>query len=228
MIRNIINRIVKQIKGGNYQLSEKIPLQYLLNLAIVKITHRLYAIIRLRKLKTAFISPSCILKATSLLSFENKLIIGRKCYIDALGEIGIKCGNNVSFGQNTTMIVTGSLKQIGKGIIIGNNVGLGTNGYYGGAGGVEIGDDTIFGNFVSIHPENHNYDILGVPIRLQGVNHKGIKIGNGCWIGAKATILDGTRIGDGCIVAAGAVVRGEFPDNVIIGGVPAKIIKNRR
>lgn len=52
-----------------------------------------------------------------------------------------------------------------------------------------------------------------------------MKIGNDCWIGAKATILDGTVIGDHCIVAAGAVVKGVFPDNVIIGGVPARIIK---
>ena len=56
---------------------------------------------------------------------------------------------------------------------------------------------------------------------------KPITIGNNCWIGAKVTILDGTKIGNGCIVAAGAVVKGIFPDNVIIGGVPAKILKYR-
>ena len=54
-----------------------------------------------------------------------------------------------------------------------------------------------------------------------------LKVGCNCWIGAKVTILDGARVGNGCIIAAGAVVRGEFPDNVIIGGVPAKIIKVR-
>ena len=53
------------------------------------------------------------------------------------------------------------------------------------------------------------------------------RIGNNCWIGAKVTILDGTKIGNGCFVAAGAVVYGEYPDNVIIGGVPAKILKSR-
>lgn len=127
--------------------------------------------------------------------------------------------------MNTTMIVTGSLTYLGKGIKIGNNVGFGTCGHFGGAGGVEIGDDTIFGNYVSVHPENHNFSDPSKPIRLQGVNHKGIKIGRGCWIGAKATILDGAVIGDGCVVAAGAVVTGQFPDHVIIGGVPAKIIK---
>lgn len=66
-----------------------------------------------------------------------------------------------------------------------------------------------------------------MPIRQQGVYGKGIKIGKNCWIGAKATFLDGTVIGNGCVVAAGAVVKGNFPDNSIIGGVPAKIIKMR-
>ena len=55
----------------------------------------------------------------------------------------------------------------------------------------------------------------------------GVKIGCNCWIGAKVTILDGTEIGNGCVVAAGAVVTGKFPDNVIIGGIPAKILKYR-
>lgn len=82
------------------------------------------------------------------------------------------------------------------------------------------------GNFVSFHSENHNYEDKTIPIRLQGVNHKGIKVGNNCWIGAKVTILDGVQIGNRCVIAARAVVRaGKYPDNCIIGGVPAKIIK---
>ena len=65
-----------------------------------------------------------------------------------------------------------------------------------------------------------------IPIQKQGVTRKGIIIGNDCWIGAKATILDGANIGDGCVVAAGAVVRGNFPPYSVIAGVPAKIIKS--
>ena len=127
------------------------------------------------------------------------------------------------------MKCSGTLKSIGNYIKIGDNVGLGSHGFYGcGAGKLEIGNDCIFGNYVSIHPENHIYQDLSVPIRMQGVNSTGgVKIGDNCWIGAKVTILDGTKIGNGCIVAAGAVVKGTFPDNVIIGGVPAKIIKSR-
>lgn len=224
MMRFLINLISRL---GGVQISSQIPAGYVVRMVCEKGVERIYAMIRLWTLRGAYINPTSTIKASSMLKFQPPLLVGRECYIDALGEEGIVCGSRVSFGFRTTMIVTGSLNSLGKGIRIGNNVGLGSFGLYGGAGGVEIGDDTIFGNYVSVHPENHNYERRDIPIRLQGVNHKGIKIGKGCWIGAKATILDGTVIGDGCIVAAGAVVSGVFPDNVIIGGVPAKIIKSR-
>ena len=49
------------------------------------------------------------------------------------------------------------------------------------------------------------------------------------WIDAKATILDGVKIGNGCVIAAGAVVvNGIYPDNSIIGGIPAKVLKMRK
>ncbi len=52
-----------------------------------------------------------------------------------------------------------------------------------------------------------------------------ILIGNKVWIGARSMILSGAVIGDGCIVAAGAVVKGQFPAGCLIGGVPARILK---
>lgn len=225
MLRKFIYSLVSKIR--NISLDPQIPSAYLIRLLSGKIVNRIYGSIRLLTIRGVFLSPSAILRGSSCFKFGRNLMIGPRCYIDALGIEGITCGDGVSFGIGTTMIVTGSLQQLGKGIRIGNNVGLGTCGHYGGAGGLEIGDDTIIGNYVSIHPENHNFKDLDIPIRLQGVNHKGIKIGKGCWIGAKSTILDGTQIGNGCIVAAGAVVSGIFPDNVIIGGIPARIIKTR-
>lgn len=187
----------------------------------------IYGIFRLKKLQFVFIHPHTTIKCPSKIKTGKNFSVAQGCYIDALSKQGLTCGNNVSMGFHTHIQLTGSLRLIGQGMKIGNNVGLGTHGYYGsGAGFVEIGNDTIFGNYVSIHPENHVYQNKNTPIRLQGVTSKGgVKIGNNCWIGAKATILDGTILGDNCIVAAGAVVKGIFPDNVIIGGIPAKIIR---
>ena len=63
-------------------------------------------------------------------------------------------------------------------------------------------------------------------IKNQGESRKGVEIGNNCWIGANSTILDGVKIGDNTVIAAGSVVTKSFPKGVVIGGLPAKIIKN--
>lgn len=222
------NSIVSAVKGEEFNLDTRIPSSYILRLFCGKILSLIWGTIRLKTSKRAFIHPSSVIKCSSKIKIGKNFSVGRNCYIDALSQNGLICGDNVSVGNNTTIELTGSLKVLGKGMIIGNNVGLGTHSRYGsGKGGLVIGDDTILGNFVSIHPENHNYKDLNVPIRLQGVNGIGVEIGKNCWIGAKVTILDGTVIGDNCVVAAGAVVKGEFPANSIIGGVPAKILKMR-
>lgn len=57
---------------------------------------------------------------------------------------------------------------------------------------------------------------------------KPITIGKNVWIGSKSVILQGVSIGDNCVVAVGAVVTKSFGDNLIIGGVPAKVIKKNR
>ena len=227
---NILSKLTSRVIGRKIFFDSKIPMDYLLwSVLWGKFVALLYGMIRLHTLKTVFVHPTAVIKGRSMMRFGRNLNIERGCYIDALSSEGLVLGDNVSIGYQTFIRITGSLENIGLGIQIGNNVGLGTHGFYGsGRGRLQIGDDTIFGSYVSIHPENHIHVDLNKPIRLQGVSSNGgVAIGKGCWIGAKVTILDGTKIGDGCIVAAGAVVRGEFPDNVIIGGVPAKILKDR-
>lgn len=148
-------------------------------------------------------------------------------YIDALSTDGVRLGDHVILGRNTRIECTGSLQRIGKGVKIGNRTTFGSDGYFGAAGGITIGDDVVAGQYIRFHSENHNYADYTTLIREQGVMHKGIQIGNNCWIGAGAVFLDGARLGDGCVVAANAVVTKAFPDNVVIGGVPAKILKER-
>ncbi len=53
-----------------------------------------------------------------------------------------------------------------------------------------------------------------------------IKVGNGCWIGARSIILGGVSIGDGCIIAAGSVVTCDVPENTLVAGVPASVKRN--
>lgn len=163
----------------------------------------------------------------SRMKWGSYLKLGDYVALSALGNIGIEIGNNVGIGAFSRLIVATSFQQIGQYIKIGNHVGIGEYAYLGGAGGLSIGDDCIIGQYFSCHPENHLFDNLTINIRLQGSTRKGISIGKNCWIGSKVTILDGVTIGDGAVIAAGAVVTTSFPKNAIIGGVPARLIRNR-
>jgi acetyltransferase-like isoleucine patch superfamily enzyme len=163
----------------------------------------------------------------SRIRFGKFLKLGDDVHLSGLGLQGIVMGDNVGIGAFSRVVVSTSLNDIGTYIRIGNNVGIGEFAYLGGAGGLEIGDDCIIGQYFSCHPENHNFGKSDELIRKQGVHRSGIRIGHNCWIGSKVTILDGVTIGDGCVIAAGAVVTQPFEGNSVIAGVPAKLIKKR-
>ena len=145
------------------------------------------------------------------------------CLIDCYGDVGVIVGRNFKLGRNSVISVPGSYLSKGEGVVIGRNVGLGDFSYIGGEALVEIGDNTISGQYLSVHPENHIFN-KGQLFTESGTSKIGIKVGNNVWLGAKVTLLDGCLIGSNSIVAAGSVVKGEFPRNSIIAGVPARVI----
>lgn len=147
--------------------------------------------------------------------------------IDALSTDGVVLEEGVVLGKNTSIECTGSLSYVGVGVKIGKRTTFGCDCFFGAAGGIEIGTDVIAGQYIRFHSENHNFNDTSVLIRKQGVSHKGIKVGDNCWIGSGVVFLDGAEIGNGCVVAANSVVTKKFSDNVVLGGVPAKMIKMR-
>lgn len=94
-------------------------------------------------------------------------------------------------------------------------------------GEVTVGNNVIFGPGVSLFSENHNFDDVTKFINEQGVSRKGITIEDGVWLASGARVLAGVTIGKNSVVAAGAVVTKDVPPYSIVGGIPAKIIKNR-
>lgn len=88
---------------------------------------------------------------------------------------------------------------------------------------VKIGDYYMIGPNTVISTVNHPLNPVGRRAHLSII--KPVTIGNDVWIGANCVILPGVTIGNNVIIAAGAVVTKDILDNVIVGGVPAKIIK---
>lgn len=95
-------------------------------------------------------------------------------------------------------------------------------------GKIKIGDGVRIGPHVKIIGENHIHEAIDVPIYTQGNKSKGIEIGDDVWIGAGTIIVDGIKIGAHSIIAAGSVVTKNVGDYVIVGGNPAKVIKDRK
>ncbi|MGE6355947.1 DapH/DapD/GlmU-related protein [Flavobacterium sp. NPDC079362] len=110
----------------------------------------------------------------------------------------------------------------GKHITIGKNVFINFDCTFLALGGIIIEDDVLIGPKVSLITENHPLN----PEERKGLTGKPILIKKNAWIGANATILSGVTIGENAVVAAGAVVSKDVPDNTVVGGIPARFIKN--
>lgn len=228
-MKAIIQKII-QFRNPNFKFDEALNSRALFQfiwIQVWSIIRGLKVLLFLKNPKGMLLGKGVTFFNISKIQYGKFLRLGNHVYVSALCKNGIQFGDNVSIGAFSRVIVSTSLNEIGDKISIGNNVGIGEFAYLGGAGSLEIGDECIIGQYLSCHPENHNYQDTTISIRHQGVTRKGIKIGENCWIGSKVTILDGVEIGNGSIIAAGSVVNKSFPENSVIGGVPAKLLKTR-
>jgi acetyltransferase-like isoleucine patch superfamily enzyme len=109
----------------------------------------------------------------------------------------------------------------GKNLKIGKNVFINACCQFQDQGGITIGDGSLIGHHVVMATLNHAQN----PQNRGDMYPKPIVIGKNVWVGANVTILPGVTIGDGAIIAAGAVVTKDVPEIAIVGGVPARYIK---
>jgi acetyltransferase-like isoleucine patch superfamily enzyme len=222
MIKKIYQTLLEK-KGKKYQLDKNIPNQLLIHSLVSRIILLGRGVLYLRK--KVFLGKNCQILNKKNISFGSNVTVGKSSIIDGYASEKIVFGNNVNIGAYSMVSSTSHMSKFGKGLKIGNNSGIGRFTEFGASGGITIGNDVIMGSYISFHSENHNFEDSTKLIRNQGVTSSGIVIGNNVWVGAKVTFLDGCIIGNNCVVAAGAVVKGVFPNNVVIGGVPARILK---
>lgn len=109
----------------------------------------------------------------------------------------------------------------GKHTKIGKNVFINFDCTFLDLGGITIEDGVLIAPKVSLLSEGHPIE----PEERHSLTVGHVHIKKNAWIGANATILQGVTIGENAVVASGAVVSKDVPDNTIVGGIPAKIIK---
>lgn len=111
--------------------------------------------------------------------------------------------------------------DFGKNTHFGKNVFVNAGCKFQDQGGIEIGDGALIGHNAVLATLNHDED----PNNRGSMTPGKITLGKNVWLGANVTVLSGITIGDGAIVAAGAVVTKDVPANTVVGGVPAKVLK---
>lgn len=147
---------------------------------------------------------------------------------------------NASFGQSSAVreeILKGLLGRIGskvhfeptlrcefgRNIVIGNNFYANFDCVLLDGGGIEIGDDVLFGPRVGIYTANHAIDAK--ERAAGGCYAKPVRIGSRVWVGGGVQITPGVTIGEGSVIGAGSVVTRDVPPNVIAAGVPCRVIR---
>jgi acetyltransferase-like isoleucine patch superfamily enzyme len=164
------------------------------------------------------------------LRYANHLRLGRGAYIDQ-GAYLHACPAGIDIGENT-IVMHGAVLHVynfrglpNAGIKIGRDSLVGEFSIIRGQGGVTIGDRVYTSPFTQLLAVNHVIDDPDRPFVEQGITAEGIVIEDDVWLGAGAVITDGVRVGKGAVVAAGAVVTQDVPPHTIVGGVPARPIK---
>ena len=114
------------------------------------------------------------------------------------------------------------------GLTVGKGFSPNTGALIDARGGIDIGDHVMVGPYAVITSSNHAYKQTEFPMATVDHLMAPVKIGNDVWIGAHAVITGGVTIGNGAVVSAGAVVTKDVGDNDIVGGVPARVLGNRK
>jgi len=163
--------------------------------------------------KFSMIGVHCKLKGRGLAIGKN-VCIGDFCWIESVEQYFeqsfapvIKIGDEVSMSD---FIHISAIKHIsiGSGTLIGSKVYIG---------------DHSHGHYHNIQIWEQEKD--QIPLRRPLADEDDIVVGTNCWIGDSAIILAGARIGNNCVIGANSVLKGSFPDNSVIAGAPAKLIR---
>jgi len=164
------------------------------------------------------------------LRFADHIRLGNGVYLDQ-GVYLHACPDGIEIGANT-IVMHGAVLHVYNfrglphaGIKIGKDSLVGEYSIIRGQGGVSIGDRVYTSPFTQIIAVNHVFDDPTRSFVHQGITAQGIVIEDDVWLGGGAIITDGVRVGKGSVVAAGAVVTKDVPPHVVVGGVPAKIIR---
>ena len=138
----------------------------------------------------------------------------------------IDMGGQVFIDDDVELCVNQTMPGVTPKLLIGNRVHFGKMNRIGCYNRIIIENDVLFAPHVHISDRNHGFEDIHIPISRQKVTSKGpVVIGAETWLGFGCQVMSGVKIGRHCVIAAGAVVVKDVPDYCVVGGNPARILK---
>ena len=178
----------------------------------------------IKKIENIFYTSFYKVKYKKYLTIEKNVSLQKGLRINNFNsktkKLNIILHSKVSLKQDVIIQGTGKI-EIGENSFIGSFSVVGSN------ESVFIGKNVMVAQSVSIRDTDHEFKDITIPMMKQGIITDKIVIKDNVWIGYGAVITKGITIESGAIIGANAVVTKNVPENAIVGGVPAKIIKFR-
>jgi len=153
---------------------------------------------------------------------EGMVFLGRKVTLQTRPGYGrLIIGRWVHLGDLTRLRAHEGTLRVGDKVVMGRDNTV--NCYL----DIEIGAGTLVSDWVYVGDFDHEIADITVPIKDQGLVKTPVRIGPGCWLGVKSSVLRGTVIGAGSVLGAHAVARGVYPQQSVIVGTPGRPVANR-
>lgn len=169
-----------------------------------------------------------ILSELAIISFA-RLRFGFKAFAKGTrlaAGVKLQCvdGGYLAFGSHS--YVSSGVQMIvkrGK-LVVGDRAFLGVGSVLVARHGIQIGNDALIGEYVSIRDQDHALD--RDDRARGGFTSSPIVIGDNVWLGAKVTVIQGVTIGNNVVVGANSVVTHDLPDNCVAVGAPARVVRH--
>lgn len=184
-----------------------------------------------------------------LLFSSKRLSIGKNFKCDSWPELNITqngkviIGDGVYLRRNVELRAHGeaTLKLVGDNridrgvrflasnkaeVIIDQGARIGLYSVLNGGDSIHVGKKVLLSGFVYLQTSMHNHK-KGESVQDQGYEHAAVVLEDDVWCGAHVVVLPGVRLEKGCVVGSNAVVTKSYPENEVVGGVPAKKLKDR-
>jgi acetyltransferase-like isoleucine patch superfamily enzyme len=175
--------------------------------------------------KKLILGKGLILRKPGQIRMGHMVAIDDSCQLDGGG---VTAGTAITLGDGSLISLGCVVQAKTNPIIMGEHCDIGAYTILTSIGGIVLGDSVLIAGNCYIGGGRYHLENPDIPIVKQGMYSRGpVIIGDGSWIGASVTILDGVTIGKGCVIGAGAVVTKDIPDYAVAVGSPAKVVRYR-